>query len=276
MAKIVRKTPVPKAETVSEQTPSAKLPKVNLSNIFDVLKKINTNQLLVLLLILAAFLIGVLFTKVKYLEKNSQAPSTAAPIGQQQVPQQQTPPAGTKVEVGKGNLPALGSKNAKVVLVDFSDFECPFCKKYFDETFEQLKKDYVDTGKVIYYYRHFPLDFHSAAKPAAIASECANEQGKFWEYHDLIFKEQDKIAQKTPDEIKQALKGFAVSLGLNTSNFNNCLDLEKYKANVEKDQKEGQTAGVNGTPTFFVNGLSVVGAQPYSVFKTIIDQELTK
>lgn len=272
--KIVRKVLTPKEDIISPSSQKINLPTISFN--LNSLKKIKTNQILVSLLIVAAFLIGVLVTKVQYLEKGQANNQAQAPAAQAPVQGDQPPAPGVKVDVKNGELPSLGNKNAKVVFVDFSDFECPFCKKYFDETYAQIKKDYIDTGKIVYYYRHFPLDFHAAAKPAAIASECANEQNKFWDYHDLVFKEQDKISQKTADEIKQALKGFAASLNLNTSQFNNCLDSEKYKANVDKDQKEGVTAGVNGTPTFFVNGMSLVGAQPYSAFKTLIDQELAK
>lgn len=100
-----------------------------------------------------------------------------------------TSEATARVTVGTGRLPALGNKDAKITIVEFADLECPFCKRYFTETFSQLKKDYIDTGKVAYYYRHFPLDFHPLARPFAQASECANEQGKFWEMHDKIFQE---------------------------------------------------------------------------------------
>lgn len=101
-----------------------------------------------------------------------------------------SPADSPRTTIDTGRLPALGDKNAKVTLVEFADLECPFCKRYFTDTFPQLKKDYVDTGKVVMYYRHFPLDFHPLAKPFAQASECANEQGKFWEMHDKIFNEQ--------------------------------------------------------------------------------------
>ncbi len=252
------------------KTVSFKVPNVDYKNL-------KYTPVLMALLLVASFLLGALTTKISYLEKNGNnqaaAPTAQAPT---QGAQPQAPAPGVKVEVDKGHLPALGDKNAKVVVVDFSDFECPFCKQYFDQTFGQIKKDYIDTGKVIYYYRHFPLDFHPAAKPAALASECANEQGKFWEFHDLVFKDQAKITGQTPEGTTQALKNFAASLNLNTSQFNSCLDSAKYKANVDKDQQEGATAGVNGTPTFFINGMSLVGAQPYSAFKTIIDQELAK
>lgn len=101
-----------------------------------------------------------------------------------------TPSSSPRITVDIGRLPALGDKNAKVTIVEFADLECPFCKRYFTDTFPQIKKDYIDKGYVVYYYRHFPLDFHPLAKPFATASECANEQGKFWEMHDKIFNEQ--------------------------------------------------------------------------------------
>lgn len=100
------------------------------------------------------------------------------------------PTLAPKVSVENGHFPAFGDINAKVKIIEFSDFECPFCRRYFTETFPQIKKDYIDTGKVIMYYRHYPLPFHPLAQPFAIASECANEQDKFWEFHDKIFKEQ--------------------------------------------------------------------------------------
>lgn len=95
-----------------------------------------------------------------------------------------------KVIVENGHFPALGDINARVTIVEFSDFECPFCRRYFTDTFPQLKKEYIDTGKVVMYYRHYPLPFHPLAQPFAVASECANEQDKFWEFHDKIFQKQ--------------------------------------------------------------------------------------
>lgn len=100
------------------------------------------------------------------------------------------PSLAPKVSVDNGHLPSLGDQNAKVTIIEFSDFECPFCRRFFTDTFPQIKKDYIDAGKVVMYYRHYPLPFHPLAQPFAVASECANEQGKFWEFHDKIFKEQ--------------------------------------------------------------------------------------
>lgn len=100
-----------------------------------------------------------------------------------------TPDSSIRTAVDVGHLPALGDKNAKVTIVEFADLECPFCKRYFVDTFPQIKKEYIDTGKVAYYYRHFPLSFHPLALPFANASECANEQKKFWEMHDRVFQD---------------------------------------------------------------------------------------
>lgn len=101
-----------------------------------------------------------------------------------------TEASSARVTVDPGRLPSIGDRDAKVVIVEFSDFECPFCRRFFTDTLPQIKKNYVDTGKAVMYYRHLPLDFHPLAKPFAMASECANEQGKFWEFHDKIFQEQ--------------------------------------------------------------------------------------
>ena len=104
--------------------------------------------------------------------------------------QETVPSLAPKTSIENGHLPANGNTTAKVTIVEFSDFECPFCRRYFTETYPQLKKEYIDTGKVVMYYRHYPLPFHPLAQPFAVASECANEQGKFWEYHDKIFQSQ--------------------------------------------------------------------------------------
>lgn len=237
------------------------------------LKNFNTSQILVALLVVAAFLIGVLFTKVQYLEKNQgTAPSTA------QAPTQGTQPAapqpGQKVNVSVGHLPPLGKSNAKVAIVAFEDFRCPFCDRFSKETLPQIKKDYLDTGKAKLYYRHYQF-LGPASVTAGNAAECANEQGKFWEFHDYLYNNQ-------PDEsdtslyVTDKLTNIAGTLGMNTGQFQSCLDSKKYDKNVSSDLADGQKAGVTGTPTVFINGISIVGAQPFSAFKTIIDQELAK
>lgn len=176
--------------------------------------------------------------------------------------------------------PVLGSAHAKVTIVEFSDFQCPFCRQFSISTFGQIKSTYIDTGKVRLIYRDFPLSFHPSAKPAALAAQCAQEQGKFWEMHDKIFGEQQK---KEPDPSTVSttmtftvadLKNWASQIGLNMAQFNSCFDSGKYNDRIDADSKAGTDAGVSGTPTFFINGQAVVGAQPFSVFQAAIDQAL--
>jgi protein-disulfide isomerase len=160
--------------------------------------------------------------------------------------------------------PARGPNDAKVTLVEFSDFQCPYCGKAHD-TVEQVMQSYA--GKVRLVFRNFPLDFHKNAEKAAEAAMCANEQGKFWEYHDVLFKNQQTL------EVPQ-LKDHAKEVGLDGTNFSACLDSGKYKKSVDEDMAAGQKVGVSGTPAFFINGVMLSGAQPFDEFKRVIDQEL--
>ena len=240
-------------------------------------KAVSTTQVLVTLLVIAAFLIGVLYTKVDYLEKgqagnNNQA---AAPAGQQQAAAPQQGLAdGQKADVGVGGFPVLGNENAKVTIIEFADFRCPFCEQYFTNTATQLYNDYIKTGKVKFYFRNFAF-LGDASTVAANAAECANDQGKFWEYHDWLYKNQppeSDTSMYNTDSLTQA----AVTLGMNGNTFKDCLANKKDDSKAAKDLSDGQAAGVSGTPTFFVNGTALIGAQPYSAFKTLIDQELAK
>lgn len=158
-----------------------------------------------------------------------------------------------------------GNFNAPITLVEFSDFECPFCGRHFP-TLNKILSDYK--GKVRLVYKHFPLSFHPNSQKAAEASECASEQGKFWEYHDKIFENQ--ASGLSLDKFKQ----WAKDLGLDTQQFNACLDSGKYAQKVQTDYQEGLQKGVNGTPVTFINGQLVSGALPYESFKQIIDSIL--
>lgn len=182
----------------------------------------------------------------------------------------------TIVKVSEDNDAVLGNKNAKVTIIEFSDYQCPFCRTFWKDSFAQLKKDYIDTGKVKFIYRDYPLGFHPMAQPSAEAAECAGEQGKYWQYHDKLFGEQDKKGQGTVTYTANDLKSWASQIGLDSAKFNNCFDTGKYKEEVTKDMADGTTAGVSGTPSFFINGRSLVGAQPYASFKAIIEEELKK
>jgi protein-disulfide isomerase len=197
------------------------------------------------------------------LPSNTGNPSPALPSAQVQQPQ---PTAVVDMVRLADNDPVLGDPNAPVTIIEFSDFQCPFCSRWFESVKPQLQP-YIDRGEVRLIYRDFPLSFHQNAESAAIASECANEQGKFWEYHDVLFENQQAL-----DSL--SLKQYAADLGLNESQFNSCYDTSKYQGEVQTDFNDGAAVGVSGTPTFFINGTKVVGAQPWSAFQPIIDAEL--
>ncbi len=170
------------------------------------------------------------------------------------------------VEVG--DAPIKGNKDAKVTIVEFSDFQCPFCAKG-TEVIDGITKKYGNKVKIA--FKNFPLPFHKQAKQAAIAGLCAQEQGddKFWKLHDKMFSDQTKLD-------KDSLKSSAKSLGLDSEKFNKCLDENKHDAKVESDIESGKKVGVKSTPTFFVNGKLISGAQPLEVFSEIIDEELNQ
>ncbi|ABF86300.1 DSBA-like thioredoxin domain protein [Myxococcus xanthus DK 1622] len=194
----------------------------------------------------------------KIIEKGSER---AAPKAQ---PQQ---PAATvrKVEI-PSDSPSFGPANAKVTIVEWSDFECPFCSRV-GPTLSKIKESYAKDVRVV--FRHQPLPFHPNAKLAAEASHAAHEQGKFWEYHDKLFAN-----QKAMD--RASLEKYAQELGLNVAKFKAALDSGKFKAKVEADMAAGNAVGANGTPTFFINGREFVGAQPFEAFKRVIDEEIGK
>ncbi|MFN4182011.1 MAG: DsbA family protein [bacterium] len=176
--------------------------------------------------------------------------------------------------------PVMGNPSAKIVVVEFSDFQCPFCARFFSQTYPSLKKKYVDTGKVKMVFKDLPLPIHPAAFQAALAAQCALEQGKFWEMHDRIFYNQ---AMLTPRDTN-VLQSFASAIGLNIGDFRRCLEAEKYKKEVQEDMQEASSLGINGTPTFVVGrevsrgvveGKLIVGAQPLQVFEAELDSLLT-
>jgi len=159
-----------------------------------------------------------------------------------------------------------GDANAAVTLIEYSDFECPYCSRHYG-TINQIKQAYPNNVRIV--YRHFPLSFHPEAEKAAEASECAADQGKFWEMHDGIFE-----ANLAGTMSVAKWKEIAKDLGLDTNKFDKCLDGGEKAARVAEDLNEGSGAGVEGTPATFVNGQLVSGALPFESFKQIIDQEI--
>lgn len=171
------------------------------------------------------------------------------------------------IEVSEDDDAFKGDPNAPVTIIEFSDFECPFCASFHRNTLPQIEEKYINTGKVKLVYRDFPFSFHPNAQKAAEAAECAADQGKFWEMHDIIFENQKAI---DIDNLKQ----YAVSIEINNVLFNDCLDSNRYSEEVKKDFSDGSDAGVTGTPTFFINGERLVGAQPFEIFTEVIERKL--
>jgi protein-disulfide isomerase len=168
-----------------------------------------------------------------------------------------------KVEVDPSRL--RGSVDAPVTIIEFADFQCPFCRSVEDAVMKTVEKY---KGLVRLGFRDFPLrPIHPDAERAAEASRCAGEQGKFWEYHDLLFTGQPKLDAN-------GLREYAQKAGLNVERFGTCLSNEKFAAQIESDIQSGLSAGVGSTPTFFLNGIAMVGAQPASAFETAIESEL--
>ena len=176
-------------------------------------------------------------------------------------------PEPSRAQVSVDDDAVLGKSDAPVTMIEFTDYQCPFCERHFTQTYPQIKKDYVDTGKVKLVVRDFPLSFHENAQKAAEAAECAGEQNKYWEMHDKLFQNQQALDVAS-------LKTYAQQIGLNTAKFNSCLDSGQMASEIRKDMTDGQSYGVQGTPAFFINGKLVSGAQPYAAFKSAIDAEL--
>ena len=160
-----------------------------------------------------------------------------------------------------------GEKNAPVVIVEFSDYQCPFCQRFYQQTLGQIEQQYIKSGKVKLVYRDFPLDFHPNAQKAAEAAECAGEQNKYWEMHNKLFESGVEGGVAT-------FKVYAKDLGLDTGKFDTCLDSGKTASEVKKDMQDGSAAGISGTPGFIINGQLISGAQPFSVFQQVIEANL--
>lgn len=224
------------------------------------------------LLVGAAFAIGTMWTQLKILKAGSQPTPSTAP--QAQAPQ---PEAGRlSDELWQEALDkwaySEGDQDAKVTLVEFTDYQCPFCKRHFDQTAEQIETEYIKTGKVRWILRDLPLSFHQNAHLAAQAARCAGDQNKYRQMHDKLFETQTAWAESATAKILYS--GYARTLGLNLTAFESCLTSEKYKAAVDADLALAQKAGASGTPTFYINGQALVGAQPLAAFQAAIDKAL--
>jgi protein-disulfide isomerase len=177
-----------------------------------------------------------------------------------------TPRKVTRYDVPVDDDPALGPANAAITIIEFSDFQCPFCTRWHDEVWSRLKAEYPSQVRLV--YRDFPLtSIHPDAIPAAEAANCANEQGAYWDYHNKLFAAELGLG-------REALDQYASELNLDAASFKKCVDERRYQAEVENDLNYAMNLGVRSTPTFFINGIALVGAQPYEIFKDVIDKEL--
>ena len=192
-------------------------------------------------------------------------------------PQPGQPPARVVAKVAIGANPTLGKKDAPVTIIEFSDYQCPFCRQFVEATLPALKKEYVESGKLRYVFRDFPLDqIHPQARQASEAARCAGDQGKYWEMHDLLFQNQQALQ---PEQ----LKTYAGRLHLDETAYGACLEGGKHGALVQQNYNEGLAAGVRGTPSFFlgktraddtIEGVLISGARPLNDFRQEIERAL--
>jgi len=208
--------------------------------------------------------------------QESPTPTPTVPQPTQIPPQEEQ-----RIFVSLSDDPVLGNPNAPVTIVEFSDFQCPFCARFFDQTLPQIQQDYIDTGKVKLVFRDFPIEsIHANAKAASMAAECADDQKMFWQYHDKLFEGQTQWARLSAEDASNTFKQYASDLNLATEDFNTCLDSAKYMSEINQDFQNGANYGVTGTPAFFIGNdkdgyVAVIGAKPYSSFQQVIDKELS-
>ncbi len=171
-----------------------------------------------------------------------------------------------RVNVTTDGDPSIGPEDAPVTIIEFSDYQCPYCAKWHAEVYEQLMAAYA--GKIRFVYRDNPIPSHPEAEPAAEAAECAGEQGDYWKFHDALFSGSYGLSRSSYEQI-------AADLGMDMIPFKQCLDSRRYKSEVEADAAAAAKAGINSTPTFVINGRLLIGALPFSDFKAVIDEELS-
>jgi protein-disulfide isomerase len=194
----------------------------------------------------------------------------------QQAPSQPSQP----VKISLDNDPIRGDPNAPITIVEFSDFQCPFCARFHVQTLPLLLEEYIDTGKVNLVYRDFPIQsIHPNALPAAVAAECANEQGKYWEYHDTLFEKQSAWSRLDSTTAVSTFSQYATDVGLEQQQFDSCLGSGKYLEEVQGDLSDGRDYDITGTPGFFIGNdeigfVKINGAQPFDSFQRIIDAQL--
>ena len=196
---------------------------------------------------------------------------------QNQLPTEQSKLA---MKISADNDPVIGNPDAPITIIEFSDFQCPFCARFYTQTLPLIYEEYIDQGKVKLVFRDFPIQsIHPNAVPAAVASECANEQGKFKEMHDILFDNQNEWNNQETVDALSLFSQYATEIQLEQETFDSCLTSGKYIEEIQKDLNDGQNYGVTGTPGFFVGNdqigyVQIKGAQPFDSFKKVIDAQL--
>ncbi len=199
----------------------------------------------------------------------------------QPIQQPAQPNAPQIFQISLDDDPFKGDPNAPVIVVEFSDFQCPFCSRFYQQTLPLIQENYIDTGKIKFVYRDLPLDsLHPNARLTHIAAECADEQEKFWEYHDVLFDKQSQWQRLSSTDLPITLTQYAADLGIQTESFETCLESEEMANEVKKDVSDAKRYGSTGTPTFFVGTeedgfIKLVGAQPYAAFQAAIENYLS-
>ena len=278
-------------QPAEDELPEEKIENTSISNIqetptYEIQNKNSTPKGMIVALVavvaVAAFFAGAYFsnldsdvlTKSELEEVISKLESKMA-ITQQAESQPSQP-----VKISLDNDPIRGDPNAPITILEFSDFQCPFCARFHVQTLPLLLEEYIDAGKVNLVYRDFPIQsIHPNALPAAVAAECANEQGKYWEYHDTLFEKQSVWSRLNSDAAISTFSQFATDVGLEQQQFDSCLGSGKYLEEVQHDMREGREYDITGTPGFFVGNeeigfVKITGAQPFEIFKRVIDAQL--
>lgn len=232
----------------------------------------------VVALTLCAFAVGLLYGKVSVYEKNGgtalNQPTAADPNALAPTEEKMQLTDDEWETVLAGAQFAKGDKDAPVTVVEFTDYQCPFCSQFFEQSYPQIMSEYVDTGKVRYVTRDLPLSFHANAENAALAARCAGDQNKYFEMHDELFKTQ--AAWSELSDPKAEFSKAASTVGLNASAFASCYDSGEHRSAIADDLALAAQMGASGTPTFFINGAKLVGAQPIASFKQAIDTALAQ
>ena len=170
-----------------------------------------------------------------------------------------------RVTVSTDGQPSIGPSNAPVTIVEFSDYQCPYCQVWYQQVYQQLLSSYPN--KIRFVYRDLPLPMHPEAIPAAQAADCAGEQGAYWKYHDALFTQQYGLS-------RAAYEQYAAGLGLDGTAFSTCLDSQRYLSKVQANASDAASVGLNSTPSFVINGRVLIGALPFADFKAVVDEEL--